>query len=106
MSTEGLKPWEKAQQARKARLESGEEVHVVRLNPVEKARQNPKSKSLAIRAMCYSCVGGEHAVQTIRHCTSRDCPLYPVRPYQVGSTEEAEELNPVVASEEEAGAPA
>jgi hypothetical protein len=105
MSAEGLKPWEKAQQARKARLESGAEVHVVRLNPIEKARQNPKSKSLAIRAMCYYCVGGEQAVQTIRHCTSITCPLYPVRPYQVGSTEDADELGPVAAAEV-AGVPA
>jgi hypothetical protein len=99
MSDQELKPWEKAQQARRARLESGEDVQVVRLNPIEKARQNPKSKSLAIRAMCYYCVGGEQAVQTIRHCTSRDCPLYPVRPYQVGSTEDAEELEPVAEAE-------
>ena len=100
MSAEELKPWEKAQQARKAQLESGVEVQVVRLNPIEKARQNPKSKSLAIRAMCYHCVGGEQAVQTIRHCTSTTCPLHPVRPYQVGSTEDADDLEPVAKTED------
>lgn len=92
MSDENLKPWEKAQAARKARFESGESVQAVRLNPIERARLKPNSKSLAIRAMCYHCVGGEQAVQTIRHCTSTSCPLYTVRPYQVGEAEEPEDV--------------
>lgn len=92
MSEDNLKPWEKAQAARKARLESGESVQVVRLNPIERARLKPQSKSLAIKAMCYHCVGGEQAVQTIRHCTSTCCPLYTVRPYQVGEVEDPEDV--------------
>ncbi len=95
MSEQDLKPWEKAQAARKARLESGEAVQSVRLNPIERARLKPKSKSLAIKAMCYHCVGGEQAVQTIRHCTSTTCPLYTVRPYQVGSNDDADDADDV-----------
>lgn len=58
---------------------------VVRLNPREKAEQNPRSLRAAITAKCYECVGedsdpGWRAV--IRDCTSYTCPLRVLRPYQ------------------------
>ena len=79
-------PVELARLARQQRAKDG--IPTVRMNPVEKALANPNSKALAIRAMCYQCVGGELAVQNIRNCSSGSCPLYAHRPYQVGSTDE------------------
>ena len=43
------------------------EIEVVRLNPIEKAKNNPKSLRLAIDAMCFDCMGRTG---------------YPVRPYK------------------------
>lgn len=83
-----LKPWEKAQNARREKIAAGGDSAVVRLNPIERAKRNPRSKVMAIKAMCYHCVGGEQAVQTIRGCTSTECPLYAHRPYQVGSVDD------------------
>jgi hypothetical protein len=84
--TAGLKPLEMARLARQKKVEDG--TPLTRMNPVEKALANPNSKALAIRAMCYQCVGGERAVDTIRNCTTQACALYPHRPYQIGSTDE------------------
>ena len=57
------------------------EIEVVRLNPIQKAKENPTSLRLAINAMCYSCLGCGTA-QEIRDCTAKTCALYPVRPHQ------------------------
>jgi hypothetical protein len=84
--TAGLKPLEMARIARQKRVDDG--TPITRMNPVEKALANPNSKAMAIRAMCYQCVGGERAVDTIRNCSSHACALHPHRPYQVGSTDE------------------
>ena len=56
-----------------------------RLDPIEKARKNPKSRRLAVNAKCYDCEGedADPCVQwRIGNCTVPACPLYPVRPYQ------------------------
>lgn len=58
---------------------------LVRLDPIEKARRDPKSKSKAIVAKCWDCNGGDadpNPRQRIRDCPCEDCPLYPVRPWQ------------------------
>jgi hypothetical protein len=86
----GLTPLEKARIARQKKVDDG--TPITRMNPVEKAKANPNSKAMAIRAMCYQCVGGERAVDTIRNCSSQACALYPHRPYQVGSTDEDDVL--------------
>lgn len=55
------------------------------LDPIEKARNNPKSLRLAINAKCWDCVGAgsdPHPRKEIGNCVMTDCPLYPVRPYQ------------------------
>ena len=57
------------------------EIEVVRLNPIQKAKENPTSLRLAINAMCYSCLGSG-TPQEIRDCSSKLCPLHTVRPYQ------------------------
>jgi hypothetical protein len=61
-------------------------LQTVRRTPTENARQDPKSKTKAIKAMCYECVGGEGTTNwrdEIKYCNlSSKCPLYPHRPYK------------------------
>jgi len=59
---------------------------IKRLNPIEKAKQNQKSLRLAVNAKCYECEGEDYDPGwrgRIKDCIIPDCPLYPVRPYQV-----------------------
>lgn len=93
--TADLTPLEKARITRQKMIEDGT-YQSTRMNPVEKALANPNSKAMAIRAMCYQCVGGERAVDTIRNCSSHSCALYPHRPYQVGSADEDDVLEATV----------
>jgi hypothetical protein len=58
---------------------------IKRLNPLEKARQNPKSRKLAVNAKCFECEGEDYDPGwqvRIKTCIIPDCPLHPVRPYQ------------------------
>ena len=75
---------EKAQAARRANIEAGGSI--VRLSPIERAKQKPKSRTLAIKAKCWDCCGAGHdpgIKEAIRGCTSKEtCPLWPFRPYQ------------------------
>jgi hypothetical protein len=60
--------------------------NIQRLNPLEKAKQKPKSLRFAINAKCYECEGEDYDPgwrSRIKHCIIPDCPLHPVRPYQV-----------------------
>ncbi len=62
---------------------------IVRLDPIQKAAQNPKSLRLAINAKCYDCQGRNHdpgVIDRIRTCEIPACSLYPVRPYQTGAS--------------------
>lgn len=71
-----------AREAVKARIAQGLPAY---RNPIEKAKENPESLRCAINAKCFECVGMDGDVNfrdTIRTCTSFNCPLYPVRPYQ------------------------
>ena len=70
-----------ALQEYREKVASGE-IEVVRLNPIEKAKNNPKSLRLAIDAQCFDCMGRTGSTNDIRECTAKDCPLYPVRPYR------------------------
>ncbi|GEK48942.1 hypothetical protein PRZ61_10600 [Halomonas pacifica] len=73
------------EKARLAMAEKRAAGEVVRLDPIEKARQNPKSLRLAITAKCWECMGGGEesgARRMIRECTSAGCPLHAQRPYQ------------------------
>ena len=56
-----------------------------RLDPVERSRRNPKSKAMAIKAMCWQCMGGGGNPATpwlIGNCEVTGCALYPHRPWQ------------------------
>ena len=60
-------------------------IEVERLDPIEKARRNPRSLRFAINAKCWDCVGAgadPNPRLRIRECPCSCCPLYPVRPYQ------------------------
>lgn len=60
-------------------------LSVKHLDPVERARRNPRSLRAAISGKCWSCCGGgadPNTRQTIRECTVYTCPLHGVRPYQ------------------------
>lgn len=84
-----LTPLQKAHAALAERREAG--LVAPRLDPIAKARANPKSLRLAITAKCFECMGGGGDTGTrnlIRACTSAaTCPLHPVRPYQVKDKE-------------------
>lgn len=74
---------EKAREAAKLKREQG--IPVVRLNPMEAAKADKTSRSKAIKAKCYDCVGQDSDPDwrgQIKHCPCTDCPLYPVRPYK------------------------
>lgn len=43
-----------------------------------RARANPRSRNLAIRAFCLECVGG--SLKDVRECVCHDCSLYHLRP--------------------------
>ena len=85
-----LTPLQKAHAALAARREAGDLRP--RLNPIEKAKANPKSLRAAITAKCFECMGGGEDTGTrklIRACTSHaTCPLHPVRPYQAKEHED------------------
>jgi len=58
---------------------------IKRLNPLEKAKTNPKSLRLAVNAKCFECEGEDYDPGwrgRIRGCIIPDCPLFPVRPYR------------------------
>ena len=51
-----------------------------RLNPSQKAKANPKSLRAAINAHCFECGGDLY--KEVTHCPSKDCALWPLRPWQ------------------------
>ena len=76
-------PLEKARRVRREMHERGEQV--IKLNPLAKLVGNPKSLRLAVNAICYQCMGGgaDPGWQwSVGNCTSGNCGLYAVRPYQ------------------------
>lgn len=64
-------------------------IDVKILNPTEKALADPKSRSKAIRATCYECLGAEDCPNVrneIGHCMAFDCALWHLRPYRENAT--------------------
>ena len=69
----------------RAKVASGEIQPPERLDPLQRARQNPTSKTLAIRAHCWQCVGADGTpnwTDEVRQCPVLKCALHHVRPYQ------------------------
>ena len=56
-------------------------------NPILQLKKNPRSRLLAIKAMCAQCFGctethlEEGFRQSIRECSSTHCALYELRPF-------------------------
>jgi len=50
------------------------------LDPIEKAKQNPKSLRFGINAKCYDCCCFQKP--EVRLCTAVNCPLHNLRPWQ------------------------
>ena len=86
-------PLKRAREKRKQMAENGIKIQIK--NPIEKARDNPRSLRLAVNAMCYDCVGQDHDTGTrkrIRECAAEGvCPLHPLRPYQNKSGSDEDE---------------
>jgi len=61
-------------------VKSGEIVRAEALNPIEKAKANPKSLRLAINAKCYDCTCYSRAEVT--NCEITGCSLWAIRPWQ------------------------
>lgn len=81
----GVTALQKAQARLKELRESGELKAPEYLDPMEKARRNPKSTRAAINAKCWDCVGAGADPSprwVIGNCTSPGCPLYALRPHQ------------------------
>lgn len=78
------------------RVKSGE-IQSVKLNPTERAKQNPRSKALAIRANCFECVGGDATPnwqKEVLNCSLADkCSLFLHRPYQHKGSVELSDSN-------------
>lgn len=61
-------------------------------NPIDRLSCNPKSKALAIKAMCAHCVGcTQNSIErgyrrTIAECEVYHCPLHSFRPYASKTT--------------------
>jgi len=53
---------------------------VEKLDPIEKAKQNPRSLRFAVNAKCYDCCC--HIRAEVKFCTAVDCPLHNLRPWQ------------------------
>lgn len=68
----------KAHEAMRLRKEQG--IPLVRLDPIEKSKQNPKSLRLAINGKCWDCCLGQRT--EIRDCQVLSCTLHHLRPYQ------------------------
>lgn len=52
----------------------------VPLDPMEKAKQNPKSLRSAINAKCFDCCCFQKP--EVKYCTAVNCPLHHLRPWQ------------------------
>lgn len=75
---------EKALEGLKRFRESGQ-MPVVK-TPIEKLQDNPTSLRKAITAFCWLCVGESR--KEVTNCTTKNCPLYKVRPWQSKSGSE------------------
>ena len=71
-------PLKKAQEVNRRKRANGEEI--VKKNPLEAAKENPKSLRKAINAKCWDCCCFQRA--EVKKCSVPNCPLYRLRPWQ------------------------
>lgn len=70
--------------AREKISQSGVQRESVR-DPIQRAKNNPRSKVAAIHAKCCDCCGTSENpgwMTEIRKCPVTSCPLYQFRPYK------------------------
>jgi hypothetical protein len=83
----------KGSAALKAWREANKDKPIVVLNPIEKAKANPKSLKYAIQAKCWDCSNFQR--EEVKLCTVKSCALWNLRPWQgkskVSSVEEQDE---------------
>lgn len=72
--TEGLAAY-------REKLQNGQIKRSPPKDPIQKAKENPRSLRLAINAKCFDCCCEQRAEVT--HCTAVGCPLYLLRPWQL-----------------------
>lgn len=73
---------ERAREVLKAKARDGK---LIRLDPIERAKRNPKSRRLAVNAKCFDCQGRDAdpcVAWRIGNCEIPACALWPVRPHQ------------------------
>lgn len=66
-------------------------------DPVRKAQEKPDSRSLAIRAYCWTCMGGgkmPNVQRAIGTCNVSSCALHHARPYQSLKNDGSDETPP------------
>ena len=61
-------------------VRDGEIKMAERLNPIESARRDPKSRKKAIAGKCFDCTCYQRSEVT--RCEHADCSLWPLRPWQ------------------------
>lgn len=87
MTDQHLSPLEKAHERMRELRAAG--YKPVQLNPVEKARANPRSLKLGIRAHCWICCGGDSdpgVKLRVRDCGLKEkCTLWVHRPWQTAT---------------------
>lgn len=59
------------------KIKNGEIEAPERLDPLERAKANPQSRALAVKAYCYDCCGGSS--NEVKLCPSTNCPLWNFR---------------------------
>lgn len=71
------------------------------LSPIERARFDPCSRPLAVKAYCYGCMGGQPTGQRspngavrrmVGQCAVVSCAIWDVRPWQTGDSDAEAEI--------------
>ncbi len=62
------------------KVAAGEVTRKPPMNPLQKWHKNKSNRKLSINAFCWQCIG--ELRKEITNCSSKNCPLWHVRPYQ------------------------
>lgn len=69
-------------------------------SPIDRARANPSSRALAVRACCYDCMGGQpvgrpnpngNVKKHVGECATIRCALWDARPWKAGVSDDTRE---------------
>lgn len=62
------------------KVKKGEIERTPPKDPIQKAKDNPKSLRAALNAKCWECACYQR--KEVTECTAKDCPLWRLRPWQ------------------------